>query len=71
MEKKKYYKLFYTVSVLLIIGFVIRLTADYLKYDLTEHYVPFYVYIIVRIVEFLLPSFIIFLFGRKNNKNCE
>lgn len=66
MEKKKYNKLFYTISVILVIAFLIRLTVDYLKYDLTEHYVPFYVYILVRTVEFLLPSFISYMFARKN-----
>lgn len=48
MEKKNYYKLFYTISIILIIGLLIQLATDYFKYDLTEHYVPFYVYIIIR-----------------------
>jgi len=48
-------------GILLIIGFVIRLGADYYKYQNTINSAPFYVLIIGRSVVFLLPSVICFI----------
>lgn len=48
-------------AVLLALGFVIRLGADYYKYQNTTNYEPFYVFIIGRSIVFLLPSLICFI----------
>lgn len=64
MKKENIYKLLYTVCIFLIIGFVIRLGADYFKYDHINGSSPFYTFIIERLVEFILPSIIVFVVGR-------
>lgn len=63
MKKKNIYKLLYVVSLLLLLGFVIRLSVDYMKYDITMTSAPFYIFIIERTIEFILPSIIIFVIG--------
>jgi len=49
------------VGCLLIIGFAIRLGADYYQYRQTIHSAPFDIYILERTLEFLLPSVICFI----------
>ncbi len=61
MKKVSIYKFLYFTSILLIIGFIIRLVADYFTYKVYSS--PFYVYIIVRSLEFLLPSIILLIVG--------
>ena len=63
MKKQNYYKLFYLVSHLALIGFFIRIGVDYFKYDITSSN-PFYIFIIERILEFIVPSIIFFLIGQ-------
>ncbi|GGM18306.1 hypothetical protein GCM10011351_00100 [Paraliobacillus quinghaiensis] len=53
-------KVLIVASVLLVLGFVIRLGADYYKYQNTINSTPFYVFIIGRSIVFLLPSIICF-----------
>ena len=59
------------IGIILIIGFVIRLGADYYKYKDTINSVPFYTFIIGRSLVFLLPSIICFIsatyFKNKNS----
>ncbi len=74
MKKENIYKFLYAISILLIVGFAIRLGADYFKYDAALTSAPFYVYIITRALEFLLPSAIIFVIAtvikkRKDRKD--
>lgn len=68
MRKENIYKLLYAVSILLIIAFVIILGADYFKYDNLNNSAPFYVFIITRIVEFVIPSIVIFIIGTTMKK---
>lgn len=63
MKKQNYYKLFYLVSILALIGFFIRIGVDYFKYDITSS-VPFYLFLIERTLEFIVPSIIFFLLGK-------
>lgn len=63
MKKQNYYKLFYLVSILALIGFFIRIGVDYFKYDITSS-VPFYLFFIERTLEFIVPSIIFFLLGK-------
>ena len=63
IKKENVYKFLYIVAIFLIIGFIIRLGADYFKYY--EIYtLPFYYYIIERFLEFIVPSIIIFILAR-------
>jgi len=64
MKKENIYKFLYTVSVLLVIGFTIRLGVDYFQYDEMNNSAPFYAFIIERVVEFILPSIIVFIVAK-------
>lgn len=59
MKKENIHKFLFALVILLLIGFCIRLGADYLKYDDTLTSAPFYVSIIVRSIEFLLPALLL------------
>lgn len=63
MKKENYWKFLYILSVLLIVGFVIRLGADLIKYNPVATSAPFYIYIIERAVEFVLPAMLVFIAG--------
>ncbi len=64
MKKENIYKLLYAVLVMLVIGFSIRLGVDYFKYNTHSNSAPFYAFIIERIVEFIIPSIIIFIVAK-------
>ncbi len=64
MKKENIYKFLYVIAMLLIIGFGIRLGVDYFKYDIHINSAPFYVFIIERVLEFLIPSIIVFVIAR-------
>lgn len=64
MKKQNIYKFLYFVSAFLILGFCIRLGVDYFKYDTYNNSTPFYVFIIERVVEFIIPSIIVFIVAR-------
>lgn len=49
------------IGILLAVGFVIRLWADYYKYHNSITSAPFYVFIIGRSIIFLFPSVICFI----------
>ena len=71
---KKTYKFLYLIGILAIIGFIIRLGADYFKYDKINNSSPFYVLIIERVFEFIIPSIILFITGsiiKKGEINYE
>lgn len=68
MKKENIYKFLYAISILLFIGFCIRLGVDFIKYDTITNSAPFYAYIIVRTVEFLLPSIILFIVAKIVNR---
>lgn len=63
-------KFLYTICTILIIGFIIRITVDYFKYNNVNNSAPFYLYIIIRTIEFIIPSIILFITSKiiKNNK---
>lgn len=64
MKKDNIYKFLYVISVMLILGFCIRLGVDYFKYNDLNNSAPFYTFIIIRVIEFLLPSIIVYIVAR-------
>lgn len=68
MKKENAYKILYTVCILLIIGFAVRLGMDYYKYDGINNSAPFYVLVLERTVEFIVPSIAAFVAGRLMKK---
>lgn len=63
MKKENYYKIMYAISLLLFLGFILNIVIDYIKYDPIITSAPFYVNIIIRLTEFLLPSIIFIIIG--------
>lgn len=61
MKRQNIYKFLYVMSALLVVGFAIRLGVDAYQYDKLLHSAPFYIFVIFRIIEFILPSIIIFV----------
>ena len=68
MKKENIYKFLYAVSIFLIIVFTIRLGVDYFKYNNLNNSAPFYTFIIIRMVEFIIPSIIVFIIGKVMKK---
>lgn len=72
MNKNKIYKLMNALSILMLICAMVFIIIDYINYDDMFTSAPFYVNIIVRSVEFLLPAIMFFIIGyvckKKYNK---
>ena len=68
MKKENIYKFLYAVCIFLFVGFTIRLGVDYFKYDNINNSAPFYTFIIERVVEFILPSIIVFIVAKAMKK---
>lgn len=64
MKKENIYKFLYLISIFLILVFGIVIGIDYLKYDKISNSAPFYAYVIIRAIEFLIPSAIGFIFAK-------
>ncbi len=64
MKKENIYKFLYIVSIIFIIGFIIIIGVDYFKYDNLNNSAPFYTFIIMRIIEFIIPSILVFIIGK-------
>lgn len=54
-------KFLFVIAILLVLGFIIRLGADYYKYQNAINSAPFYTFIVGRSILFLLPSIICFI----------
>lgn len=64
MQFKKVCRFLYAVSALCIFAFVVCILVDIFKYDAVNNSAPFYVFIVQRVVVFLIPSIFFFLIGR-------
>lgn len=67
-EKGKYNQFLYAISILLIIGFAIRIGVDYYNYNTIHNSGPFYVFVIERMIEFMIPSIIFFVVAKITKK---
>lgn len=63
MKKQALWKFLFAIAGLLLVGFCIRLGADYLQYSVTLNSAPFSVFVLVRALEFLLPAVIALIAG--------
>ena len=61
MKKKNIHKFLYIISALLVLGFAIHTIVDACRYDSMLTSFPFYAFVIVHAVEYLLPSLIVFI----------
>lgn len=68
ITKKIISMILFFISLILLFGFIITLNLDYLNWYYYSS--PFYINVIVRSIEFLVPSILIMLIGiyllRKN-----
>ena len=64
MKKEHIYKSLYVIAIIFILIFSITISIDYFNYDIYTNSAPFYTFVIVRCIEFLLPSIIFFTVGK-------
>ena len=60
MKKQNLYKIAWGIAAALLLAFSVTLIIDGCTYNDTLTSFPFYVYVIVRGIEFLLPSLLAF-----------
>lgn len=63
MKKNQPHKLLYGAAVLMILGFMIHLGVDYYKYSSTLNSAPFWIWICVDALIWLVPAILAFLAG--------
>ena len=63
MKKVNRHKFLFGISALLALGFAIHTIVDACRYDSMLTSFPFYAFIIVRAVEYLVPALIVFVVG--------
>lgn len=64
MRRGNAYRILYALAVALLVGFCACLCADWLHYDGANDSAPFYVFVLVRAAEWILPSLASFAAGR-------
>lgn len=69
MKKEHICKALYVISILLLVIFAIMLGVDYSRYR--TYSAPFYLYVISRTVEFVIPSIIVFVVAKAIKKKCD
>ena len=73
MKKETIYKILFTISFLLLATFAVTTIIDYINYSTTLNSAPFYVFILVNAIMFILPSIVLAIIGfiikRKSNRS--
>jgi len=63
MKKTPAHKLLYGASALMVVGFCVHLGVDYHQYNTTLNSAPFWLWICVDALIWLLPALLAFLAG--------
>lgn len=63
MKKLTGVNICYGFSALLFIGFIINTIMDYIRYNSTLNSAPFYMWIIVNAICFIVPAIILLIIG--------
>ena len=71
MNKLPAHKLLYGASVLMVLGFFIHLAVDWYQYNTTLNSAPFWVWILVDALIWLLPALLAFLAGFISKKKLS
>ena len=71
MKKLNVPKLCYGLSILLVISFIVRTITDYLRYNSTINSAPFYLWIIVNAICFIVPAIIALIVGLVIKKKAK
>ena len=61
--KYKIHNIFFVVAVIYMIMFVLLTIVDYVRYDTMLTAAPFYVFVLEKVVDFMLPAIICTLIG--------
>jgi hypothetical protein len=51
------------ISVLLMIAFFVKSIVDYVQYSSSLNSAPFYIWIVVNAIYFIVPAMIVFVIG--------
>jgi hypothetical protein len=51
------------ISVLLMIAFFVKSVVDYVQYSSSLNSAPFYIWIVVNAIYFIVPAMIVFVIG--------
>lgn len=70
MRKLDYNKIMYLVGIILMAVFIVSIIIDHLNYE-SSNSAPFYVYIIVRTLEFFLPGVLLIYLYNQNTSIKE
>ena len=63
MKKINGVRVCYTLSVMLFLGFIINTIVDYSRYNSTLNSAPFYLWVLVNMLFFIVPAIIVFIVG--------
>lgn len=64
MKKKfNFTNLFNILSTILVVCFLVKTIIDYTQYSSTVNSAPFYIWILVNALYFIVPSIILFIVG--------
>ena len=61
MKKANIYKFLYAISALFVLGFAIHTIVDACRYDSMLTSFPFYAFLLVNAVTYLVPSLLVFI----------
>lgn len=61
MKKVNIYRFLYAVSALLVLGFAIHTIVDGCRYNSMLTSFPFYAFVLVHAIEYIVPSIIVFI----------
>lgn len=71
MKKLNGEKVCYGLSVILFVGFIVNTIIDYARYNSTLNSAPFYMWIIVNAIYFIVPSIIALIIGLAIRKKTK
>ena len=72
MEKYKFKKSLFIISIILLLGFIVKTTIDCINYDIS-YSAPLYLYVILNFIIFIVPAFCCVAFTKilKDSKTKE
>ena len=71
MKKTNISKICYLISSFLLFGFIIHIIVDYHRYNSTLNSAPFYLWVIVNGIYFIVPAIIALAVGIVAQNKCK
>ena len=71
MKKEMISKILFVLSIVLVVCFIIAIIIDYANYDSLTNSAPFEVDILLRAIEFIFPSTIIYIIASILRKKSQ